>query len=411
MKLVIILIYAAVTLFDLFLKLLNYRHRNAPIPANVRDVYDEETYKKRMAYDMENLRLDIASRLVTLAVFVVVMAMNWHSAFFYAIEPHIGNVYIQAFLLFALLNIIEIPSDIIFGAIKTFKIEAKYGFNKASVGTFIADFVKDLILIFVLMLGGLSLFMVLHGWLGNWVFVVFIGVLVLIGLIAALFSRFILRLAYKLTPLEDGALKDRIMKFASEMDFPVKSIFIANASKRSTKVNAGFAGLGKFKTIILFDTLLENYAEDEILSILAHEVGHAKKKHSLRKRPMNIIQDSVMMLVAFFVVNSDGLSYAFGFTELNIAFSIVVLFSVISLINLPLNTVKNIISRKFEYEADDFAVKHVGVEPSVSMMKKGAGDNFANLTPHPLLVAMTYSHPPITDRVANMEKTGKKVTK
>ena len=174
MKLVIILIYAAVTLFDLFLKLLNYRHRNAPIPANVRDVYDEETYKKRMAYDMENLRLDIASRLVTLAVFVVVMAMNWHSAFFYAIEPHIGNVYIQAFLLFALLNIIEIPSDIIFGAIKTFKIEAKYGFNKASVGTFIADFVKDLILIFVLMLGGLSLFMVLHGWLGNWVFVVFI---------------------------------------------------------------------------------------------------------------------------------------------------------------------------------------------------------------------------------------------
>jgi len=408
MKLAIILIYAAVTLFNIFLILLSYRHRNAPIPENVQDVYDEETYKKRMAYVMEHTRLNIASSLVSLAVFVIVMTLNLHSAFFNAITPHISNYYIQTFLLFAMLTAIGIPFNIISSAIATFKVEAKYGFNRTSAGTFVVDLIKRYVIMGAAAFGVLSLFLIMYDWLGNWVFVAFVGTLLILILLLRFFMRFIIRIHYKLTPLEEGSLRDKIAKLGKETDFDLKNIFVVNASRRTTKQNAMFTGFGKTKTIMLYDNLVNNYEDEEILSILAHEIGHAKHKHGFVTIPLQALSFGILTAVAFFAVNSTELSHAFGFSEINVGFSLSAVAVAVSPLMLIFGLLRNAVSRKHEFQADDYAVRHVGVEPSLSVEKKLARDNFGNLTPHPLIVAVHYTHPPVSARVANIEQKGEK---
>jgi len=404
-KIAVILILVAMQLFDFLLKYLNYRNRNAPIPESVKDIYDAETYAKRSAYDMEHVRLGIVSGICSLAFSVAILAFNVHSGFFNFIGRYTDNIYLQVYFMFTIVWLIGLPLDTIFGAIGTFKIEAKYGFNKSSVGTFIADIIKDAILSGVIIgLGLMSLFMLLHGILGNGVFIAFIFVALALMIVFMLLSPVLIRVFNKLTPLEDGPLKERVMALSREADFPVRRVFSVDGSKRTTKSNAFLTGFSKSRTIGLYDNLINDFTEDEIIYVLGHEIGHAKKKHILRRMPLICLNFLPVLALAFFVVNMEAISLAFGFYELNVAFGLFIGIVLSGPIMLVLQWPSNVLSRKHEYEADAFGVQFTGSEAGVSAMKKLGRLNFANLTPHPFVVSVGYSHPPLCKRIEAMEE-------
>lgn len=404
MKILVIAIAIFAALWSFFLKVLNYSNRNAPLPTNVKDVFDPEEYKKSKAYGAESMRFGMFSGLVSSAVMVIILILNVHSRLFYFIADYTDNFYLQVYFMFAAIWFITMPVDAALDAIDTFKVEAKYGFNKTRPITFIADIFKNGLLQGMMLLGLLSAFIWLYGLMGNWVFVGFFFVL-LVFIVLMVFSQIIImRLFYKFKPLEEGSLRTRAEELAKTLGFPVKRILVLNASKRSTKSNAFFTGIGKTKTIGLFDTLLEKFTEDEVLSILAHEIGHAKERHIIKSAPIQFLMFAVIMAAAFFVVGNEAISTAFGFTEINIAFGLLATMIVASPLFVILNIPAAILSRKHEYEADSYEVKYVGKTHAISAIKKLYATDYGNLTPHPLVVQLTYSHPTLTQRVAAMEK-------
>jgi len=399
-KIAVILIMAAMQLFDFFLKYLDYSNRNAPVPESVKDVFAPETYVKRNAYEMEKVRLSIVSGLATLVFISVILGLNVHSGFFAFIEGRTSNMYFQVYYMFAMVWLIGLPISVIFDAIGTFKIEAKYGFNKSTVGTFLADIVKSALLEDALInLGLLTLFLWLHSLLGNVVFLVFIFVVAAFAVIFICLRPIIIRAFYKLTPLEDGPLKDRVIALSQEADFPVKRVYVADGSRRTTKVNAFFSGFGKSRFIGLYDNLINEMTEDEVIYVLGHEIGHAKKKHMRRRMPMMLLIALPVLAIAYFVVNSEAVSLAFGFGELNVAFGMYIGMALSMPFIVLLQWPSSFLSRKHEYEADAFGAQFTGSEVGVTATKKLGRSHYANLTPHPFVVSMTYSHPPINRRV------------
>jgi len=316
MKIAILVIIIIAAFLSFLFQFLNYKNRNAPLPENVKDVFDEDEYKKSKAYGAVTMRFGMLTGLIGLATSLVILGFNLHSRLFYFFAGHTENYYFQVILMFVALWFIFMPIDAILGAISTFKIEAKYGFNKTKPITFIADIFKDGLLSGILMLGLLSAFIALFNWLGNWVFIAFFFVLIIFAILLVFSSVLQMRLFYKFTPLEEGSLRTRAEELAKTLGFPIKRILVLNASKRSTKSNAFFTGIGRTKTIGLFDTLLEKFDEDEVLSILAHEIGHAKEKHVVKMILPMLFMFAVVLGAAFFVVNEPAVSYAFGFTKL-----------------------------------------------------------------------------------------------
>ena len=406
MKILIIAIIIFAALMGFFLKFLNYRNRNAPLPDNVKDVFDEEEYKKSKAYGAESMRFGMFSGLIGAAVSVAILAFNVHSRLFYFIAGHTGNFYLQVIFMFVAVWFITMHVTAILDAIDTFKIEAKYGFNKTTPGTFIFDIIKTGLLTGVIFLGLLSAFIFLYNAMGNWVFIVFFFVLLAFMVLMIFSSVLQMRLFYKFTPLEEGSLRTRTEELAKTIGFPIKRILVLNASKRSTKSNAFFTGIGKTKTIGLFDTLLENFTEDEILAVLAHEMGHAKEKHLLKRMPLQFLIFAIVLGAAYFIVNADAISLAFGFTGLNIAFGMFATMIIVMPLFMVLGIPASAVSRKCEYEADTYEIKYVGREHAISAIKKLYAKDYGNLTPHPLVVKMTYSHPPLSQRIAAMEAYG-----
>ncbi|MCL2405235.1 MAG: M48 family metallopeptidase [Defluviitaleaceae bacterium] len=402
-KVAVIIIMVAMQLFDFFLKYLNYTNRNTPLPENVKDIFDPETYAKRSAYEMEHVRLSIVSGLCNLVLIAAILGFNVHSSFFNFMGQHTGNLYLQVYFMFAMTWLIGLPLSAIFDAIKTFKIEAKYGFNKSSVGTFLGDIIKDAIINGIIGLGLMSLFILIHGILGNGVFVAFIFVVAAFIVIFIFIRPVTIRIFNKLTPLEEGPLKERVMALSREADFPVMRVYSVDGSKRTTKANAFFSGLGKSRFIGLYDNLINDYSEDEVIYVLGHEIGHAKKKHIRRRLPLMLLVALPILALAYFVVNTESVSLAFGFYELNVAFGLYIGMALAAPFIMFLQWPFTALSRKHEYEADAYGIQFTGSEPGITAMKKMSRLNYANLTPHPFVVTMTYSHPPISQRIAAME--------
>jgi len=404
MRLAIIAIFLATTAFGFFLKYLTYSRRNAPLPENVRDVYDEDEYRKNQAYKMEKLGFSIISGLVGMGFTLALLAFDVHHLLYGYISGITENIYLTSLFILVVpglaISVIEKLVDIY----DTFGIEARYGFNKTSAGTFVADFVKALLVGVVISGGLLSLFLLLHGWLGNWVFPAFFFVLVVFSIFLNFIAPFIIRIFDKLTPLEDGELKDRILEFAQKTGYKLKGIYVVDGSRRSTKMNAFATGFGKTKTIGLYDTLVEKLTHDEVVAVLAHEIGHAKKRHIVKRIPFSFVSFAILVAAAYFIVAMPEVSQAFGFAEANIAFGIFVLSIMLAPVMLVLRIPGNALSRKFEYEADAFEVEQAGKEPAASALKKLYRDSMGNLTPHPFVVMMEDSHPTLTQRLAAMER-------
>lgn len=389
-----------VFIFEMTLSVMNYRYRRHPIPENVADVYKEEEYQKWLRYTMENHRLSMVVKILNTTVLILFLATGVFPLLAKWIQSLTANAVLQTLLFLGAYFMIMFILNIGFQAYRTFSIEERYGFNKSTAATFLLDQVKSILLTFLL--GGLTLkaLLTLYHSMGRgfllyaWALMVF-----LVFLVNILYTRIFVRLFNKLTPLPDGELKDKIEALARSTGYEVRKISVMNASKRSGRLNAFFSGFGKFKHIVLYDTLIEKCSTDEIVSVLAHEVGHAKHKDVLRNFLISMVQIGVYLLLLTFFLSSAALAEAFGFPAVHDGFSLI-LFSILMepfgiLLGIPLSA----ISRHAEYRADAFASKAGYRSAMISALKVLARENFSNLTPHPLVVKMTYSHPTISQRI------------
>ena len=401
MRLLILAIFFATTVFGFLMQYLDYSNRNVKIPENVKDVYDSKAYKKFMAYTMDINKFSIISGIISTIIVLLMLLFNFHH-YLYTLIP-IENTIVMGLLIVFIPITINMVVGSLLGIYHTFVIEARHGFNKTTPLTYIGDFFKGLALIVILGGGLMALFLLLNGLIGNWVFFAFFFVFVAVDIFTSFISPFLIRVYYKLTPIEDGELKDKISDLANKTGVKLKGIYMVNESKRSTRINAFASGFGKTKTIGLFDNLLEKFTHEEILAILAHEIGHEKKRHIIKSFPLDMLYDFVIVAFAYFVVTNPYVSIAFGFEGANLAFGIYALLILFKPFDLILTIPENALSRKHEYEADAFECEHVGKEASISAIKKIYREELGNLTPHPFVVRLYHTHPTASERVAAFE--------
>ena len=403
-KLTVILFVLISLAYSLILSVTKLRSANNPTPASVSDIYDAETYIKWRKYSKEHCLLDLVSNVVTAVIMLAFLAFNVHSAFA-SLFP--GGMELQLIAVLILEIGVSTLVGIVTSYISTMVIEQKYGFNRSSIKTFIFDVIRSLVVNCILSLSLANLMTVFE--YGDWPIFVFAAVVFLATLVGAVIYPYLSRIGNKFTPLEDGELKTRLMEMLTRHGYKIKSIKVMDASRRTTKVNAYIAGLGKTKTIVLYDNLIEKMTPDEICAIFAHEMGHGLHKDVLKGQMLNIGYVSVLSLVVWAAVRQPGLYTELGFEGINYGFAYVLASIGLGLIQPLMSLAINARSRAAEYAADRQAVEEGYGEHMITAFKKMAKDNFANLSPSRINVVLEYSHPPIHSRIEAVREAMKKV--
>ena len=401
-KLIIILIVVVHTLYSIILNLFKRRSATNPIPESVKDVYDEETYQKWRSYNAEHSKLDLISSIVSGVVNIVLLLTNVYSAFASLFpDGWFGTQVIAVILLDALVSEIV---GVGFNYYTTFIIEAKYGFNKSTVKTFVTDRIRGFIIGLLLMTFLAMMLALLHTWLGDALIILFTAVMFLFGLLVSFLYPFFSRIGNKFVPLEDGELRQRLMELLTSHGYKVRDIQVMDASRRTTKLNAYFTGFGSTKTIVLYDNLVNAMSTDEICAVFAHELGHGINRDTLKMQIMNIGNFLIMAVMAWVSVSFPDMHSDFGFTTINYGFAIILTGIFLSMTS-PLSSMAiNAYSRKAEYRADRQAVKEGYGEAMIIALKKLAKENFAELAPTRISVLLEYSHPPLADRISAVEE-------
>ncbi|MBT6745996.1 MAG: M48 family metallopeptidase [Flavobacteriales bacterium] len=402
-------VIVGILIFDYLLsRLLDYldNSRWSPtLPELLKGIYNEEKYKKAQEYDKANSKFGLLAGTFS---FIVMLSMLFFEGFAYAdklVRSYTDNSIYMAILFFGSLTLASSIINAPFGWYSTFVIEEKFGFNKTTLKTYLLDMVKGALLGALIGGGLLSLIVWFYDTLGDnfWVYtwIVVSGFSIFM---AMFYTSFIVPIFNKLTPLPDGELRDEIEKYANTQNFDLKNIFVIDGSKRSTKANAYFSGLGSKKSIVLYDTLIENQTKEELVAILAHEVGHYKKKHTQVSIVLSVFQTGITFYIMSLLLGNKELSIALGIEQTSFHIGILVFGMLYSPISMVLGIGMNILSRKNEYEADDFAKTTYKAEALESALKKLSIDNLSNLTPHPLNVFLGYSHPTLLQRLENLKK-------
>ena len=385
---------------------LNVKSASSILPLEFEGYYDVDKYKKSQEYLKENTRfheVESTVSLVFMLPFIFLGGFNyfdvWARGFGFG-EILTGLIFAGTLMLCS--QILSFP----FSVYHIFVIEEKYGFNKTTIKIFVADIIKGLILGAIMgggVFAGIIWFFQKMGdaaWIYSWMgIVLFQLVITFIApvVIMPLFNKFI--------PMEEGEVKTAIDAYAKEQDFKLQGIYKMDGSKRSTKSNAFFTGFGKFRRIVLFDTLIEKHTVDELVSVLAHEIGHYKKKHILQTMLISVFTTGLMFYCLSFFINNVDLFEAFGMQDVSIYGSLLFFGFLYAPINMVLSIFYNVFSRKNEYEADVFAVNtYHRAESMINALKKLTVDNLSNLTPHALNVFINYSHPPVLKRIEAIRK-------
>ncbi len=380
------------------------RKRMSPyIPEQLKGIYDEDKYRKQQAYQRENSRFGLISGFFSFIVILLILIFYGFGWLDFTVKEYISDTVLVSL---AFLGILFVGNEIIslpFSYYDTFVIEKKYGFNTTTPKIFWLDQIKGLLL--SLIVGGILLYVLIwiYNSLGSYAWLYAWGLVTAFSLFMTLFySNIIVPLFNKQTPLEAGELRDAIEKFSQKAGFDLTNIYVIDASKRSTKANAYFTGLGKKKRIVLFDTLINDLDTEEIVAVLAHEIGHYKKKHIIKHLLVSTCYTGAMLFILSFFLESHSLAQALGsdlpsFHLGIIAFSI--LFTPISLI---LGLATNISSRKDEYEADAYAAQFGLSKALISGLKKLSVKSLSNLNPDPWNVFIYYSHPTLLQRVERL---------
>ena len=389
-------------------RILNLRALSDTLPAEFAGYYDQEKYLESQAYTKANGRLGMVSSTFSMVVvvsFILLGGFNhvdlWARGFGLG-ELSTGLIFFG--VLFVLSDLLSLP----FSLYGTFSIEERFGFNKMSIATYFTDKLKSYLLVGVFgapLLGAILYFFQVAGdlaWLWAWLIVsAFILVL------PPIFTTFIAPLFNKFEPLQDGELKDALSAYASKVDFPLTGVFVMDGSKRSGHSNAYFSGFGKNKRIALYDTLVEKHSVTELVAILAHEIGHYKKKHIVVGTAMTIVQLGVLFGILSLFISEPALFNAFGVETVS-AYAGLVFFSLLySPISFLLGIAQNAWSRRNEFEADAFAAQTLGTsEGLIEGLKTLSVANLGNLTPHRLTVFLNYTHPPILTRIERLAEIG-----
>ena len=397
-------------LLHLVVENLNLRRISPVLPEEFAGYYDGEKYKQSQNYLKESTKFKLVKStfftLITVA-FILLGGFNFADKLARALALN----YILTGLIFAGILILAMQLlDIPFSIYHTFVIEEKFGFNRTTPKTFILDLLKSLGL--GAAIGGIAFSAVI--WLfaktGSWAWVYcWISITLFQLFLVFIAPVVILPLFNKFIPLEEGELKREIEQYAESENFKLKGIFKMDGSRRSSKSNAFFTGFGKYRRIALFDTLIAKHKVEELLSVLAHEIGHYKKKHIIKNLALAIFNSGVMFFVLSLFINNRGLFAAFRMQELSIYASLFFFGFLYTPISMIFSVFGNFLSRKYEYAADSYAVStYKKPEAMIEALKKLTVDNLGNLSPHPLKVFLHYSHPPVLKRIRAIKRAIRK---
>ena len=388
-------------IIDLVSGILNYSSFDKPLPNNVENIFSENEYSKSQKYKKVNFKFNLVSSVYSFSVLFTVLYFGLLGS----LDSYIRNVTFEneislSLIFFASVFIISDTLKIPFQLYRVFVIEEQFGFNNTTLKTFIFDKLKSYfisLLIIVILATPLLLFIIFFPssfWIYFWILIS-----ILLIFVNMFYTTLIVPIFNKLEVLGDGDLRKKLDNFSAKVKFPITNIFVINGSKRSKKANAFFSGFGKNKKVVLYDTLIKNHTVDELVAVLAHEIGHYKLNHVKTNMVISIIITGFMLFIlSNFIFNSD-ISYALGgnvsFRHLEI-FAFFIIYSPISSI---ISVLMNIKSRKNEYEADEYAVKNFKKGPMEDALRKLSKDNLTNMTPHPVYEFLNYSHPSISKRL------------
>lgn len=384
---------------------LNMRNWSDTLPDELKPYYDAEKYKKAQQYHKEKDRLSFYIETLNVIIMIAFILWGGFGKLSLWLEQFISNPIILALVFFAVLSVAGDIINLPFGLYNTFKLEEKYGFNKTTAKTYILDKLKGYALAIVVggVIGYFLLWLILEigdsFWIYAWIFAA-----AFILFINVFYTSLIVPLFNKLKPLQEGSLREKIEAYAARVNFPLTNILVIDGSKRSTKANAFFSGMGSRKKVVLYDTLIEKHTEEELVGVLAHEVGHYKKKHIIKGLIIGIIQTGLTLWILSRFIFSEDLSQALGAPEWRIHINLVAFSILYEPISLLIGLAMNALSRKHEFEADRYAAETSDKEAFKQALIKLSVDNLSNLKPHPAYVFFHYSHPPVLERLAAMDR-------
>jgi len=404
--LIIILgIFLFSTAFDLALSYVNQQHQKDSPPERLKAHIDAEQYAKSREYHKTRQRFGWLRTGISTTVLLFVLisgALGWLDGQIQEMSTHF---IVRPLLFFGILYVVNLIFSLPFSWYSTFVIEEKFGFNRSTAKTFWLDQVKSLVLT-VLFGGSVMSFLLwlvdLLGpdfWIWFWIFISGISLI-----ISVFYTSILLPLFNKLSPLDAGELRSKIEAYAQTVSFPLTHILVMDGSRRSAKGNAFFSGIGKRKKVVLYDTLIEKQSEEELVSVLAHEVGHYKKKHVVQGLVISILQTGMTLFILSRFVQSEALTTALGGEDIAIHLNLIAFGLLYSPISTLLGIGMNVLSRKNEYEADAYAAETYSPEPLQSALIKLHTDSLSNLTPHPWYVGVYYSHPPLLARLEALDQ-------
>jgi STE24 endopeptidase len=399
--LIVLFILVFGLLLEVTTSLLNLKALTPDLPDDFSDIYNKDEYAKSQKYTRATTHLSMVSSIVTTTLVLLFLIFGgFNSVDLYARSFQYGSI-VTGLIFSGCLALLTFLVSLPFSLYSTFVIEEQFGFNKTTLKTFIMDTLKAALLMVIL--GGplLSLILWFFESAGNFAwFYCWCGVVVFSVIIQFLAPVLIFPLFNKFFPLEEGELKRNILQYSEKEDFKIQGIFTMDGSKRSTKLNAFFTGFGRFRKIVFYDTLLEKLTTQETVAVLAHEMGHFKRKHVVKMLAGSIAQTGIMFYLLSLIMNNRMLFDAFSMTHTSIYASLVFFSFIYSPVNSLVSIVFNFLSRKHEYEADSYAVKTTGHQKNlITALKKLCQANLTNLTPHPLVVFLEYTHPPVLLRI------------
>jgi STE24 endopeptidase len=405
-------------LLERFLDWLNSTYWNDKLPPELAGIYDEEKYRKSMAYEKHKQRFSlVVSTLTFLAMMAVLLAggFAWLDGL---VRVHTENPVLMGLFFFGVIGLVSTILSIPFEWYHTFVIEEKFGFNRTTPKTFLLDKLKGLLLGAVIGGGLLALIIFIYMHTGNYFWIIVWAVIaVFLVFMTMFYSDLIAPLFNKQKPLESGPLRDAIEAFAGKAGFRLKNIFVIDGSKRSKKANAYFTGLGMKKRIVLYDTLISDHTTEELVAVLAHEIGHYKKKHTALSIALSLIQTGIMLFIlSLFIKKDSAISQSLcqalsGFSGIPMKASFHIGILGFGMLYSPLSMIislfMNMLSRANEYAADRYAGLNYSPVPLMDALKKLSVNNLSNLRPHPAYVFFYYSHPTLLQRLTALEKIDK----
>ncbi|NOQ22324.1 MAG: M48 family metalloprotease [Candidatus Aegiribacteria sp.] len=397
-------IIIGVILFDFllerFLDILNRSRWSDSLPESLQGIYDQEKYSKQQNYERVKFKFRQVASTFSLVTMLLMFLLNGFAFVNTYAVSSVHQPILQALIFFGILMFASSILGIPFKYYRTFYIEERFGFNKTTSKTFVLDILKGWLLGAVLGGGVLALVIWFFIWAGEYFWLYAWGAISFIMIFMALFySNLIVPLFNKQTPLEEGELRSKIEAFSREADFKLDNIYVINSSKRSTKSDAYFTGFGSRKRIVLYDTLINDLSDEEIVAVLAHEVGHYKKNHTLIGIGLSVIQTGFMLFLLSLFIDSPLLSLALGISKPAFHIGLLVFGILYSPVSTVFGVIINAVTRKNEYQADEFAAVHYDHVHTCDALKKLYVNNLSNLTPHPLYVFFNYSHPTLLNRL------------